>query len=64
MDAFGDNFEQNDVDPAAEFLAREKDQLAELEDELIEAAPAASGGAAAAMTQLDSGKTCFFSAAL
>lgn len=34
MDAFDDNFEQNDVDPAAEFLAREKDQLAGLEDEL------------------------------
>ena len=36
MDAFGDNFEQNNenVDPAAEFLAREKDQLAGLEDEL------------------------------
>lgn len=36
MDAFGDNFDQNDVDPAAEFLAREKDQLAGLEDELNE----------------------------
>lgn len=34
MDGFGDNFDQNDVDPAAEFLAREKDQLAGLEDEL------------------------------
>ncbi|KAJ6647264.1 Clathrin light chain [Pseudolycoriella hygida] len=34
MDAFDDNFEQNDVDPAAEFLAREKDQLAGLEDDL------------------------------
>lgn len=34
MDAFDDNFEQSEVDPAAEFLAREKDQLAGLEDEL------------------------------
>lgn len=34
MDAFDDNFDQNDADPAAEFLAREKDQLAGLEDEL------------------------------
>lgn len=34
MDAFGDNFDQTEVDPAAEFLAREKDQLAGLEDEL------------------------------
>lgn len=38
MDAFDDNFDQNDVDPAAEFLAREKDQLAGLEDELEPAA--------------------------
>lgn len=36
MDAFGDNFDQTDVDPAADFLAREKDQLAGLEDELSE----------------------------
>ncbi|XP_058788724.1 clathrin light chain [Phymastichus coffea] len=36
MDAFGDNFVSNDVevDPAAEFLAREQDQLAGLEDEI------------------------------
>lgn len=34
MDGFGDNFDQADVDPAAEFLAREKDQLAGLEDEV------------------------------
>lgn len=34
MDGFGDNFDQADVDPAAEFLAREKDQLAGLEEEL------------------------------
>lgn len=38
MDAFDDNFDQNEVDPAAEFLAREKDQLAGLEDELEPAA--------------------------
>lgn len=34
MDGFGDDFGQTDVDPAAEFLAREQDQLAGLEDEL------------------------------
>jgi len=36
MDAFGDNFVTNDVevDPAAEFLAREQDQLAGLEVEI------------------------------
>lgn len=34
MDGFGDNFDQAEVDPAAEFLAREKDQLAGLEEEL------------------------------
>lgn len=35
MDAFGDNFgDSNDIDPAAEFLAREQDQLAGLEDEI------------------------------
>lgn len=34
MDGFGDNFDQADVDPAAEFLAREKDQLAGLEDDI------------------------------
>jgi len=34
MDGFGDNFDQPEVDPAAEFLAREQDQLAGLEDEL------------------------------
>ncbi|KAK2581748.1 hypothetical protein KPH14_002227 [Odynerus spinipes] len=35
MDAFGDNFvNENEVDPAAEFLAREQDQLAGLEDEI------------------------------
>lgn len=34
MDGFGDNFDQADIDPAADFLAREKDQLAGLEDDL------------------------------
>lgn len=41
MDAFGDNFDQTEVDPAADFLAREKDQLAGLEDELNEPAVSA-----------------------
>lgn len=44
MDGFGgDNFDQADVDPAAEFLAREKDQLAGLVDDVIP--PAAESGA-------------------
>lgn len=35
MDAFGDeNFDENEIDPAAEFLAREQTELAGLEDEL------------------------------
>jgi len=34
MADFGDNFSEPEVDPAAEFLAREQDQLAGLEDEL------------------------------
>ncbi|XP_058837500.1 clathrin light chain isoform X3 [Topomyia yanbarensis] len=35
MDAFGDgNFEQSEIDPAAEFLAREQNALAGLEDEI------------------------------
>lgn len=42
MDAFGDNFDQTEVDPAADFLAREKDQLAGLEDELGEPIAAVS----------------------
>lgn len=41
MSGFGDNFEQ-DVDPAAEFLAREQDELAGLEDEVKPAAVAVS----------------------
>ncbi|XP_063374918.1 clathrin light chain isoform X1 [Cydia amplana] len=39
MDDFGDSFVQPEVDPAAEFLAREQDQLAGLEDELETSAP-------------------------
>jgi len=39
MDGFGDSFEQAEVDPAAEFLAREQDQLAGLEDEIPAPAP-------------------------
>lgn len=37
MDAFEDNtFGQTESDPAAEFLAREKDALAGLDDDLSE----------------------------
>lgn len=46
MSGFGDNFDQN-VDPAAEFLAREQDELAGLEDEVKPAAtfaPVLNGG--------------------
>ncbi|CAB3228827.1 unnamed protein product [Arctia plantaginis] len=39
MDDFGDSFVQPEVDPAAEFLAREQNQLAGLEDELETTAP-------------------------
>ncbi|CAF4853642.1 unnamed protein product [Pieris macdunnoughi] len=39
MDDFGDNFVQPEVDPAAEFLAREQNQLAGLEDDLETSAP-------------------------
>ncbi|XP_046978480.1 clathrin light chain isoform X1 [Vanessa cardui] len=39
MDDFGDTFVQPEVDPAAEFLAREQNQLAGLEDELETSAP-------------------------
>ncbi|XP_076028248.1 clathrin light chain isoform X4 [Oratosquilla oratoria] len=53
MDGFGDNFVESaapaapaaapaaEVDPAADFLAREQDQLAGLEDDVTPAAPAA-----------------------
>ncbi|XP_035793534.1 clathrin light chain-like isoform X4 [Anopheles albimanus] len=44
MNAFGDNFEQpsTEADPAAEFLAREQNALAGLEDEIPPVAPAAA----------------------
>lgn len=44
MDGFGDNFDQADVDPAAEFLAREKDQLAGIVDDVIPPASESNGG--------------------
>ncbi|XP_058129470.1 clathrin light chain isoform X1 [Anopheles ziemanni] len=44
MNAFGDNFEQSEVDPAAEFLAREQDALAGLEDEIPSVAASATNG--------------------
>lgn len=37
MDAFGDNFDQA-ADPAADFLKREQEDLAGLEDDLVPAA--------------------------
>lgn len=46
MNAFGDNFEQqSEVDPAAEFLAREQNALAGLEDEIP---PVAAGAGTSA----------------
>lgn len=54
MDAFADNFDHADVDPAAEFLAREKDQLAGLEDELAE--PVSALSLNSATQQLNDGK--------
>ncbi|XP_013186980.1 clathrin light chain [Amyelois transitella] len=39
MDDFGDNFVQPEVDPAAEFLAREQNTLAGLEGDLETSAP-------------------------
>lgn len=42
MSGFGDNFDQGEVDPAAEFLAREQNELAGLEDEVKPAAVAVS----------------------
>lgn len=44
MAYFGDNFDDTEVDPAAEFLAREQDQLAGLEDELRPAAATLTNG--------------------
>lgn len=38
MDAFGDNFDDQAADPAADFLAREQQGLAGLEDDLAPAA--------------------------
>ncbi|KAL1129946.1 hypothetical protein AAG570_012890 [Ranatra chinensis] len=34
MDSFNENFDESEVDPAADFLAREQSELAGLEDEL------------------------------
>lgn len=59
MDGFGDSFVPGtegttpapapapEVDPAAEFLAREQDQLAGLDDDLVAGAPGAPGAPAA-----------------
>lgn len=54
MSSFGDNFDQGDVDPAAEFLAREQDELAGLEDEVKPAAIAVSS------TLANGGKRLFY----
>lgn len=62
MDAFADNFDQAEVDPAAEFLAREKDQLAGLEDELAEPVPSLSNSLAT--QQLSDGKKFDFNAVI
>ncbi|XP_014475804.1 PREDICTED: clathrin light chain isoform X2 [Dinoponera quadriceps] len=59
MDAFGDNFVNNEpeVDPAAEFLAREQDQLAGLEDDITPMAVTLAAAAAASHSDDDvSGK--------
>ncbi|XP_011146797.1 clathrin light chain isoform X1 [Harpegnathos saltator] len=55
MDAFGDNFVNNEpeVDPAAEFLAREQDQLAGLEDDITPMAVTLAAAAAAGHTDDD-----------
>lgn len=53
MSNFDDNFEQADVDPAAEFLAREQDELAGLEDEVKPAA--------VSVPQVNGGNNLFFS---
>lgn len=43
MDAFGDDFSGSaEVDPAAEFLAREHDQLAGLEEDILPESEAAA----------------------
>ncbi|RZF38250.1 hypothetical protein LSTR_LSTR014067 [Laodelphax striatellus] len=53
MDGFNDNFDETEVDPAAEFLAREQDDLAGLEDELKPAVapPVVNGGTHLAATE-------------
>lgn len=52
MDAFGDNFTNDvEVDPAAEFLAREQDQLAGLEDEIPPVALSTTAAASAPVTE-------------
>lgn len=51
MDAFGDNFVNPEVDPAAEFLAREQDELAGLEDEITPMAVTLAAQAAAGHTE-------------
>lgn len=52
MDAFGDNFVNNELeeDPAAEFLAREQDQLAGLEDDITPMAVTLAAAATADST--------------
>lgn len=39
MDGFADNFDQAEVDPAAEFIAREQNELAGLDDDIAVATP-------------------------
>ncbi|XP_011699612.1 PREDICTED: clathrin light chain isoform X1 [Wasmannia auropunctata] len=57
MDAFGDNFvNEPDVDPAAEFLAREQDQLAGLEDDITPMAVTLAAAAAGQAEDELSGK--------
>ncbi|XP_039313606.1 clathrin light chain isoform X2 [Solenopsis invicta] len=57
MDAFGDNFvNEPDVDPAAEFLAREQDQLAGLEDDITPMAVTLAAAAAGQTEDELSGK--------
>lgn len=46
MDSFGENFDEHEVDPAADFLAREQNELAGLEDELKPVAPPVMNGTA------------------
>lgn len=56
MDAFGDgNFEQTEVDPAAEFLAREQNALAGLEDEIPPVVAGNGDAASDDVTQARSG---------